>query len=210
MKQSERLLERIMCIHQEQLNGYALSTSGGGDPNEAHRAILVAHAVRRATGEALDEEHERREALESDVLERLSKLERKTSCTELVDLHEEGLEVTPGIRQGRMLRVLFGQHEPTPAQRKLADSAASTVAANPHLLGAYPCSERMPDPELRVLAFVPSQPEGRRWRMAQWCAPPAQYTDAGWRDEETLVGDVRIWWRPEQVTHWMPLPGEPA
>lgn len=72
------------------------------------------------------------------------------------------------------------------------------------------CSERMPEPERRVLAFVPSQPECRRWRMAQWCAPPAQYTDAGWRDEETLVGDVRIWWRPEQVTHWMPLPGEPA
>ncbi len=156
--------------------------------------------VAGATLAYLDEEAERREAFKREVLERLAKLEK---------IFAPSPDGKRGPRLGGVILTGYGREacELTRAQVDLAKAAQSydplAIAA------AYPCSERLPAPEVRVLAFVPSQPKGRRWRVAQWCAPPAQYTDESWRDEESYVGDETIHWKPDQVTHWMPMPGEP-
>lgn len=73
-----------------------------------------------------------------------------------------------------------------------------------------PCALAMPAPEQRVLAFVPGHEDpDRRWRVAAYTCPPL-YLDTEWQDEESEVGDVGISWRLDQVTHWMPMPGEPT
>lgn len=73
-----------------------------------------------------------------------------------------------------------------------------------------PCAVEMPEPEERVLAYVPTEQPGYRWRAASWCAPPAQYDTPHWRDDASMVGDEGIDWKPEQVTHWLPMPEEPT
>ncbi len=52
------------------------------------------------------------DAFEKDVLERLAKLERKTSSREDVTLHEELRDLGNGIKEGRSLKVRW--HEPYP------------------------------------------------------------------------------------------------
>jgi hypothetical protein len=60
----------------------------------------------------LKEEAERRGKFEAEVLERLGKLERKTSSTEMVTLHEEPIEERPNVFIGRSFRVRW--QEPYP------------------------------------------------------------------------------------------------
>lgn len=75
---------------------------------------------------------------------------------------------------------------------------------------ATPIAEAMPDCEQRVLFFVPGHDDpDRRWRVGAYTCPPI-YCETEWQDEESEAGDVGISWRPDEVTHWMPLPGEPV
>lgn len=84
--------------------------------------------------------------------------------------------------------------------------------------GAYgaaspiPCARQMPEPEIRVLFFVAAQlPQSWRWKTGRYVpsgrgGEPEQV----WRDDETSVGDKLKFYTADQVTHWMPLPGEPT
>ena len=77
-----------------------------------------------------------------------------------------------------------------------------------------PCSERMPDPNVWVLAwlYLPLNPPASSWVLAQLC-----YCR---EDEPESYGDMRMtvncWWAnrryytAEHVTHWRPLPPAPT
>ncbi|HYQ47118.1 MAG TPA: DUF551 domain-containing protein [Polyangiaceae bacterium] len=59
-----------------------------------------------------------------------------------------------------------------------------------------PCSERMPEPLVRVLVAVDSETHIGCWESSAWWSPTA-----GDYDGRVPVGEV---------THWMPLPAPPA
>jgi hypothetical protein len=71
---------------------------------------------------------------------------------------------------------------------------------------AIPSSIALPAIEDRVLFFV----AGERWNTGQ--RVENGYHDRGqvWRSDETSVGDELICFTADQVTHWMPMPGDPT
>lgn len=134
--------------------------------------------------EYLDAEHERRAKFEQGTLQRLDVLERSQRD---VLTRVEAMEPKPGY-----------------VERQVRAGLRIPLAL------PIPCSEQLPEPEKRVLFFVPAElPQSWRWKTGQ--RVPDGYHEPGkvWRDDETNVGDELKLYTADQVTHWMPMPGEP-
>jgi Protein of unknown function (DUF551) len=82
---------------------------------------------------------------------------------------------------------------------------------------AIPCSERLPETphqgqSERIMFFVPSEPPRWRWRTGRYLESGSGHRHSGdcWQADDTMVGDECHEFALGQVTHWMPLPGEPT
>jgi hypothetical protein len=144
---------------------------------------IAEHAsLRIALCSVLDAEHERRAAFERDVTTRLEQLERR-------------LRPDPQVLEDVKGKV-WREPDALPQQ---------------WLAVVTKCTDGLPAVEQRVLFFVP----GERWAERRWKTGHRVedgYHDRGkvWRDDETSVGDELKLYEADQVTHWMPMPGEPA
>ncbi len=160
----------------------------------------------------LDAEAERREAFERDVLERLESLENPEAERLVPGEFKEsvlarGTAKPVTVSTPEEWRTLFGQHSTPPAS--LTDPAPLCLVAG--AVGT-PCSDRLPEAQTRVMFFVPSRVPPQRWRTGFFFPNGYNVTSkfAEWADDEQTHEMCSVTYTADQVTHWMPLPGEPS
>lgn len=187
-----------------------------------HPAVSAANALHElrdaAICQTLDEEAERRVAWERGVVDKL--VEQDQELAKLKALakplryvvappHASKVELEKLVERVKNLGATVLPHRvdvsgPTLEQLEARGSEATRGWV------PIPCSNHLPATERRVLFFVPGHEDpDRRWRVGAYTRPPL-YLETEWQDEESEVGDTGIAWRLDQVTHWMPMPGEPA
>jgi hypothetical protein len=164
--------------------------------SETQRQLHETRAFVRQMADCIDAEHERRANFEADAAQ-LSDILKRSQVDAL-----KRIEALEGWRGGRGPKA-------EPREATTAEGALGSIPGTVLLSGmaelrpvrhAIPCSERMPEPQTRVLFYVPHRLSKKRWRTGSWDGASAWYDDVTDAGTSTLAG----------VTHWMPLPKDPA
>ncbi len=148
-----------------------------------------AHASLTAVVHYLDEEAERRAKFERDVEQRLDILERsqRDVITSVMELERLAKLEDPRCADGNTVHDFQGER------------ACPACGCSPKL-----ASKNLPPYNERVLFFVPSESNGYRWKVGERVLDGYHEPGKIWRDDEELK-----LYTAEQVTHWMPMPGDP-